>query len=236
MRKSVNIPKIAITILICAVFLVSLVVGQIAFGESRDNPDVILVPVNYGSSDQVVTLLNKSVEELDLSGFRISDGSGNVFEFPSDERTILEPFGIIRVHSGPGAEEGYSGERDFYWTSESIWAEEKDARLVNSEGKVVSELDLSATGEVDLLAGCLTRNQIKMYGLVTCPHCQSQKDEFGNSVRYVNYVECTENRRTCIDAGIRSVPAWVFEKSDRRKVGPKSLERLSNLAGCSFNE
>ncbi|MEF8916756.1 MAG: lamin tail domain-containing protein [Candidatus Bipolaricaulota bacterium] len=234
MRKFSNLSAIAI--LVFSIFLVSLVPGPIVFGESHTDLDVILVPVNYGSSDQVVTLLNKSGEELDLSGFRIRAGSGNAFEFPSDERTVLKPFGIIRVHSGPDAEEEYSGEKDFYWTSESIWDETNNPRLIDPEGKVISELDLSTTGEVDLLAGCLTRNQVKMYGLVTCPHCQSQKDEFGNSVRYVNYVECSENRRTCIDAGIRSVPAWVFENSNRHKVGLKSLERLSSLAGCSYSE
>lgn len=234
MKKSHNLATIAA--LICSIFLVSFVSVPVAFGESPSDPDVILVPVNYESSDQVVTLLNKSGEELDLSGFRIKDGSGNEFEFPPNEQTVLEPFGVIRVHSGPGAEVEYSGERDFYWTNESIWAETKNARLVDPDGKVVSKLDLSTTGQVDMLAGCLTRNQVKMYGLATCPHCQSQKDDFGGSVRYLNYVECTENRRTCIDAGIKSVPAWVFEESDRRKVGTKSLERLSALASCSFHE
>ncbi len=234
MRKFNSLPTMSI--LIVSAVIVSLVSGPIVFGESHTDPDVILVPVNYDSSDQVVTLLNKSGEKLDLSGFRIRDGSGNAFEFPSDEQSDLEPFGVMRVHSGPGAKEEYPGEKDFYWTGQSIWAETKKARLVDPDGKVVSELDLSTTGQVDQLARCLTRNGVKMYGLATCPHCQSQKDEFGNSFRYVNYVECTENRRTCMDAGIRSVPAWVFEKSDRRKVGTKSLERLSTLAGCSYDE
>ena len=234
MKKLKSLPTI--TILIFSVALVSLISGPIASGESHTDPDVILVPVNYDSSDQVVTLLNKSGEEIDLSGFTIKASSGNAFEFPSDEQTILEPFGVIRVHSGSGAEEGYSEAKDFYWTSENIWTETKSALLVDPDGKVVSKLDLSATGEVDMLAGCLTRNEVKMYGLVTCPHCQSQKDEFGNSVSYINYVECTDNRKTCIDAGIRSVPAWVFEKSDRRKVGTKSLDRLSTLAGCNYHE
>jgi hypothetical protein len=232
MRKFYDVPTI--TILICLIFIVSS--GSVALGESSSNSDVILVPVNYGSSDQVVSLLNKSGEEVDLSGFEIRDGSGNAFEFPRDERSVLESFGVIRVHSGPGAKEEYAGEKDFYWTSERIWSETKTVSLISPDEKVISELDLSATGEVDLLAGCLTRNQVKIYGLETCPHCQNQKDKFGNSVRYVNYVECTENRRTCIDAGIKSVPAWVFEETDRRKVGTKSLERLSELAGCSLHE
>jgi len=233
--KKLNIVP-TISILIFSAILVSLISGPIVLGESHTGSDVILVPVNYDSSDQVVTLLNKSGEELDLSGFRISDGSGNAFEFSPTEQAVLEPFGVIRVHSGPGAKEEYSGPKDFYWTNENIWTESKNASLVDPEGKVASKLDLSTTGRVDQLAGCLARNEVKMYGLVTCPHCQSQKDEFGNSVMYVNYVECTENRRTCIDAGIRSVPAWAFEKSDRMKVGTRSLERLSALAGCTFHK
>lgn len=231
MRKFYNLPTI--TVLLCSIFLVSSV--SVALGASSSKPDVILVPVNYGSSDQVVTLLNESDKELDLSVFTIKDGSGNAFQFPTDEQTVLGPFGVIRVHSGPHAKEEYSGKLDFYWTDESIWTKTKTARLINPEGKVVSELDLSTIGQVDLLAGCLTRNQVKMYGLATCPHCQSQKDKFGNSFSYVNYVECTKNRRTCIDAEIRLVPTWVFEKTDRRKVGSKPLERLSTFAGCNFH-
>jgi hypothetical protein len=232
MRQLDNLSTI--TLIICSIFLLFFAVNPVQIRAESNNPDVILVPVNYDALDQVVTVLNKTGKEVVMSGFKVRDGSGNVFEFPTGEPTVLEPFGILRVHSGPGAEEEYSGGKDFYWTSESIWTEAKKARLVNPSGEVVSELDLSATGSKDLLAGCLTRKEVKMYGLVTCPHCQSQKEEFGNSVRYVNYVECTENRKTCVDAGIRRVPAWVFEESDRRKVGSRSLESLSSLAGCNF--
>jgi glutaredoxin len=224
-----------INLLICSLSLL-IVMGPVASVRAQpNNAEVTLVPVDYDSSDQVVTILNKTGREIDLSGFKINDGSGNVFKFPPDKKTLLKPFGVIRVHSGSDARGKYSERQDFFWTQERIWGKKKTARLVSSSGKVVSELDLSATEATDLLAGCLTRKEVKMYGLTTCPHCQAQKDKFDTSFRYVNYVECTENRRTCIDAGVSRVPEWLFGEIGKRKIGSRSLEQLSNLAGCSFH-
>lgn len=234
MKKFYSLPTINISI--CLLSLLIVVVPVASVRAQPNNAEVTLVPVNYDSSDQVVTILNKTGREIDLSGFKIKDGSGNVFEFPSEERALLKPFGVIRVHSGPDAKGKYSEPQDYSWTQERIWGRKKTARLVSPPGKVVSELDLSATKATDLLAGCLTRKEVKMYGLATCPHCQSQKDKFETSFSYVNYVECTEHRGTCIDAGVSRVPEWVFGEIGKRKIGSRSLEQLSSLAGCSFHK
>ena len=219
------------------IYLLSLIVllAPGVSGEQAGEADVVLLPVNYSSSDQIVTLLNKSSEELDISGFKLRDSEGNFFEFPSKEKSILPPLGVFRVHSGPDARERYSGGKDFHWTDTRLWREDKTVELVNREERVVSELDISDTDKIDRLAGCLTRKEIKLYGLSTCSHCQSQKDKFGSSVRYINYVECMDNRKNCIDAGVRNVPAWVRESQEKIGVGTKSLSRLSELAGCSYD-
>ena len=232
MKRLHNIHKI--TLFFCSIFLLLFAVTPVQSFANSDNSDLIMVPFNYNTSDQVVTLLNKSGKEVDISGFKIKDGSGNVFEFPADDSIIIEPFGIIRVHSGPGIEDEYSSELDFRWTKESIWGEAKIARLADPSGEVIFELDLSTTGNKDLLAGCLTRKEIKMYGFVSCTYCQAQLDKFENSSRYVNYVECTENQKICIEERIMRVPAWVFEEKDKRTIGSMSLGRLYRLAGCNF--
>ena len=222
-----------------AVVVFSLVGCLLTFsviGAQSEKPDVILVPVNYSSPDQVVTLLNKSDEELNLSGFKLRDGKGNLFEFPAGPSSNVDPFGVLRVHSGPESQEDYSGKKDFHWTEKRVWTKNKVVQLFNVKGEMISRLELSGTGSVDRLAGCLTRRELTMYGLVTCPHCQSQKDKFGSSVKYINYVECTENRKRCIDAGISSVPAWVKGGQGKIAVGTKSLSRLSQLAGCNYQD
>jgi glutaredoxin-related protein len=47
-----------------------------------------------------------------------------------------------------------------------------------------------------------------LYGSKICPHCLKQKELFGDSFQYINYVECTEEYKRCAD--LRGVPAREF--------------------------
>jgi len=234
MRKKLKAQELFSLTLVSILLVVFLT--PMSFGSQKDGSEVILVPINYTTSDQVVTVLNKSGEKLDLSGFRIKAGEGKVFEFPSTEPIWIDPFGVLKVHSGEDASEDYSAEEEFYWTNEDIWRENRTARLINPEGEVIFTMELSRVDEVDQLAGCLTRNEVRLYGLKTCPHCISQKEEFGSAVEYLSYLECTKNRKRCIEDGIRSVPAWVKGDKDKIAVGKKSLDRISELAGCNYHD
>ena len=84
-------------------------------------------------------------------------------------------------------------------------------------------------------AQCLTDKGVKMYGAFWCPHCNNQKEMFGDSWQYVSYVECStpDRRQTdeCKDAGITAYPTWEFADG-ARKVGELSLEELSEMSGC----
>jgi hypothetical protein len=51
-------------------------------------------------------------------------------------------------------------------------------------------LHYQSTHKYDTFAKCLTAHGAKMYGLYWCPHCIEQKKMFGESFRYVDYVEC----------------------------------------------
>src|ERR1700756_4791741 len=42
----------------------------------------------------------------------------------------------------------------------------------------------------DDFARCISAKGAKMYGAFWCPHCEEQKEQFGSSFQYVNYVEC----------------------------------------------
>lgn len=73
----------------------------------------------------------------------------------------------------------------------------------------------SAEGKYDAFAKCLTEKGVKMYGAYWCGHCQNQKKAFGDSFKYVNYIECADPNSqkqldVCAKEGIEGYPTWEF--------------------------
>ena len=95
-----------------------------------------------------------------------------------------------------------------------------------------------APGEYDAFAQCLTAAGVKMYGADWCPHCAEQKKLFGNSWKYVDYVECdargdNADPEACDAAGVEGFPTWIF--SDGTKIaGQTSLRQLSVKTNCAL--
>lgn len=85
---------------------------------------------------------------------------------------------------------------------------------------------------LDGFAQCLTDKGFTMYGAYWCPHCQNEKRAFGDSFRYVRYVECTEDPNICARAGIKGFPTWITDDG-RKFEGEQGVERLSELSSCS---
>lgn len=84
---------------------------------------------------------------------------------------------------------------------------------------------------LDTFAQCLTENWATMYWSKTCPHCLEQKEMFGDSFQYIDYVECTEEFERC--ANLRGVPAREF--SDGSIVEwRQALETLATLTNCKL--
>jgi hypothetical protein len=87
-------------------------------------------------------------------------------------------------------------------------------------------------------AQCLNAKGAKMYGAFWCPHCAEQKELFGSSFQYVNYVECGIKgsrgiAQVCTDADIKHFPTWVF--SDGARVeGEHPLDFFSQETGCAL--
>lgn len=86
-------------------------------------------------------------------------------------------------------------------------------------------------GALDEFAKCLASKNITMYGAVWCSHCQNQKKLFGDSFKYVPYVECPDNPSVCISKGIEGYPTWIFPDG-RKLIGEQSLEKLSQESAC----
>ncbi|MFH0929366.1 MAG: hypothetical protein V1818_03350 [Candidatus Aenigmatarchaeota archaeon] len=87
-------------------------------------------------------------------------------------------------------------------------------------------------GNYDEFAKCLTENGATMYGTSWCSHCNNQKDMFGSSFKYVDFVDCDQNKLLCDNAGVEGYPTWRID--DSNYPGEKTLQNLSNLSGCEL--
>ena len=91
-------------------------------------------------------------------------------------------------------------------------------------------------GQYDELAQCLTKNSVKMYGAYWCPHCQAQKKDFGNSWKFIDYIECSlpggqGQTKECDGAKIEGYPTWE-NKDGKRLGGEQSMSALAEFGGC----
>lgn len=87
---------------------------------------------------------------------------------------------------------------------------------------------------LDEFAKCLTEKDTVMYGTYWCSYCKAEKESFGSSFKYINYVECSEQTKICEDEGIDGVPAWKI--GGEFYEGLQGLDRLSELSGCALPE
>lgn len=95
-----------------------------------------------------------------------------------------------------------------------------------------------SSGVSPQFAQCLTDNGVVMYGTYWCPHCQNQKEMFGDSWEFVNYIECSLPERAgqtqiCKEDGITGYPTWKFSDGSELK-GEVTLEQLALKSGCSL--
>ena len=87
--------------------------------------------------------------------------------------------------------------------------------------------------DLDKFAKCLAEKGATVYVSQYCGHCKNQKEMFGDSLKYLNLVECTENQQLCEEKGITGVPTWII--NGLPYAGVQSFERLSELTGCSLS-
>lgn len=106
------------------------------------------------------------------------------------------------------------------------------ANSINQPNTVNQKSSDIEQGDYDLLAQCLTDNGVVMYGTEWCPHCKDQKDIFGSSFQYINYVDCDEDGPICQAAKVGGYPTWVINGNNY--PGGQSLDKLAGLAGCDL--
>lgn len=97
---------------------------------------------------------------------------------------------------------------------------------------------------LDAFGSCLAGKGVTMYGAYWCSHCQNEKKAFGDSFRYVPYVECTKDPKKCLEKGIEAYPTWIFPDGysptgspvkGKRLVGEQGLAKLSSESGCQLD-
>lgn len=84
---------------------------------------------------------------------------------------------------------------------------------------------------LDTFSQCLTEKWAVLYGAKNCPHCLEQRKMFGESVQYIDYVECTEEFERC--GKLRSVPAREF-KDGSIVEWRQQFETLARLTNCKL--
>jgi len=99
-------------------------------------------------------------------------------------------------------------------------------------GWSVTGLFVKNDNDMDKFAKCLTEKGATLYASSYCGHCKNQKEMFGDSLKYINQVECTEKQELCQQMGIQGVPTWIID--GKSYVGVQSLETLSSITGCSL--
>lgn len=120
--------------------------------------------------------------------------------------------------------------------STKVWIGLILVAIVGFVGFRVTGNAISGPGEYDDFAKCLTDSGAKFYGAYWCPHCSNQKELFGSSIKYVNYIECdprgnNAQPQACESAGITGYPTWVFADGSRGS-GEQSLQQLAIKTGC----
>lgn len=101
--------------------------------------------------------------------------------------------------------------------------------------------DRRSAHKYDGFAHCLKDRGVKMYGAWWCPHCQEQKEKFGEtSFKLVPYTECgvpgdvKGQNPQCKQDGITHFPTWQFPPTGERVERVFTLEELGDRTGCSL--
>lgn len=87
-----------------------------------------------------------------------------------------------------------------------------------------------ATQEIDKDTAECIASKSTLYIRAGCPYCDEQKEIFGESVEYLNIIDCMEEPAACTTEAIAVVPTWVID--GEKIVGVQSIAKLKELTGC----
>ncbi|MCF7834856.1 hypothetical protein K9M48_02255 [Candidatus Gracilibacteria bacterium] len=82
---------------------------------------------------------------------------------------------------------------------------------------------------IEEISKCLGDKGVKMYGTETCSHCLDQKAMFGDSFKYIEYVDCAQDRNVC--SKLKGTPTWELANGELLE-GVQNISTLAEKAGC----
>ena len=80
---------------------------------------------------------------------------------------------------------------------------------------------------LDGFAQCLTDKGAIMYGATSCQYSHAQQGMFGNSKKYLDIRDFTE------DPNVRTTPTWLINGEYYPNV--QTFDRLASLTGCGLS-
>src|SRR3989338_8378612 len=93
-------------------------------------------------------------------------------------------------------------------------------------GIALSYINSRMPGPLDDFAKCLTEKGAVMYGASFCKFSAGQKAMFGNSMRFINYKDFSENSE------VSTTPTWLINGEKYEKA--QALDRLAAVTGCKL--
>lgn len=98
--------------------------------------------------------------------------------------------------------------------------------IVAIAGASFSYINSKKPAPLDEFAKCLTEKGAVMYGAYWCQYTQAQKRMFGNSMKFINYKDFTDNKE------VKKTPTWFIDGEKYENV--QSFDRLAAITGCSI--
>lgn len=99
---------------------------------------------------------------------------------------------------------------------------------------VLSGCSVEPKKNYDNFAQCLKEKSATLYGTEWCSNCKNQKEKFGESFEFVDYVDCDIEKELCINAGIKGYPTWII--NGEKYPGEMEIYELAGLTKCSTEE
>ena len=115
--------------------------------------------------------------------------------------------------------------------------------LENLDPKTLENVDLENVNDLedlrqletnlDEFAKCLSDKGFSMFGSDSCYYCNVQKEDFGESFQFIDFIDCKKDPTKCQENGITGYPTW--KNSDKSLRGKQALETLAKESGCQLH-
>jgi len=113
------------------------------------------------------------------------------------------------------------------------------APIIYFNTPITKNTEVPVPVSLDPFAKCLDEAGVIMYGSNECSFCNRQKELFGDSFEFVQYINCGQEETMCYEKKVNALPTWLrFSKDGKeigRHVGLLTLKELSEFSSCKLS-